>query len=307
MGEVDLWALRNASVLLVGGTGFIGRHILPRLLEAGARVTILALFGPGEYDGPLLKSCRLLRGDITVPENRDAVAGTAWDCVINVGGFINQRQGRDAELEVFAGHLAHVQELVSLLAPSLSRFVHAGSAIEYGNGPAPHREGQRECPQNPYAAAKVACTLYLQMLHRSRDFPAVILRPFLVYGPGQGIDKFIPKAIEDARAGRTIRMTLGEQTRDPVHVFDVAEAFVRACVASDVGGRIINVASGHPVAMKELVRIVIEVVGRGEVDIGALDYRQGEVMRSEADIGLLREMLGLQPDADLRGNLAALL
>lgn len=291
--KLDLSRMKNKKVLLVGGTGFIGRYILARLLELDAEVTVMALFRPGEYEGNLLSKCKVIKGDVTHPANRKIISETNWNIVINVGGFINQRQDAQSDTETFTGHLLHVRKLISILPNTLERFVHAGSAVEYGDNPVPHHEDMRERPLTPYAAAKVAATHYLQMLYRSVGFPAVILRPFFIYGPGQDKEKFIPWAIEKATLGHDVSMTKGEQTRDPVSVMDVAEAFVRSCVEKKAIGEVINVASGFPISIAEIADIISTTINRGNFKIGAQPYRTGEIMRSEADMTKSREILGV--------------
>ncbi|MGV8059916.1 MAG: NAD-dependent epimerase/dehydratase family protein [Smithellaceae bacterium] len=306
MKKLDLSIIKHKKVLLVGGTGFIGRHILARLLELGAEVTVMALFSPGEYEGELLNKCKIIKGDVTQPVNRKVISETNWNIVINVGGFINQRQDAQSDIETFAGHLLHVRELVSILPNNIERFVHAGSAVEYGDNPVPHREDMRERPLTPYAAAKVAATHYLQMLYRSNDFPAVILRPFYIYGPGQDKDKFLPWAIEQANLGRDITMTKGEQTRDPINVTEVAEAFLRASVEKSAIGEVINVASGRPATMADIANLITTTIGKGNVRLGVLPYRRGEIMRSEADIIKCGNILGFFSSISLRNGIREL-
>lgn len=293
-------SFKNKKVLLVGGTGFIGRHILLRLLAYGADVTVLALFLPGEYDGDILNECKILKGDVTQHANRKVISETNWNIVINVGGFINQRYDAKSENEIFTGHLLHVRELVSLLPTTIERFVHAGSAVEYGANLIPHREEFRENPLNPYAAAKVATTHYLQMLYRSKSFPSVILRPFFVFGPGQDKGKFLPWTIEQAMFNSEIKITKGEQTRDPIHVKDVAEAFIRASIEKKALGEVINVASGFPVAILDIINKISNIVGKKcHFLVGALPYRQGEIMKSQADVTKLKNILGIVPTSSI--------
>ena len=307
MKALSLSSIKNKKVLLVGGTGFIGRHILFSLLELGADVTVMALFRPGEYDGDLLNECQILKGDITQTGNRRVISETNWSIVINVGGFINQRHDTQSDVETFTGHLLHVRELVSLLPKTIERFVHAGSAVEYGDNPVPHREDMRERPLNPYAAAKVAATHYLQMLYRSIRFPSVVLRPFFIYGPGQDQGKFLPWAIEQAMLDHEIKMTKGEQTRDPIHVTDVAEAFIRASIEKRAIGEIINVASGFPITMADIANMIFTNVGKGNFKLGVLPYRQGEIMRLEADVTKFRNILGILPTSSINDGIKELM
>ena len=307
MKKFDLSIIKHKKVLLVGGTGFIGQHILARLLTLGADVTVMALFRPGEYEGELLSKCNIIKGDVSQPVNRKVISETNWNIVINVGGFINQGQDAQSDIETFTGHLLHVRELVSILPNTLERFVHAGSAVEYGDNPVPHREDMRERPLTPYAAAKVAATHYLQMLYRSSGFPSVILRPFFIYGPGQDRGKFLPWAIEQAKAGYDIRMTAGEQSRDPIHVKDVADAFVRASVIEAAIGEVINVASGNPITIKDIASKIEKIAGKGHFLIGSLPYREGEIMRSEADVKKLINILGILPSSTIDDGISEIL
>jgi nucleoside-diphosphate-sugar epimerase len=169
--------------------------------------------------------------------------------------------------------------------------------VEYGNNQVPHREDMRECPLTPYAAAKVACTHYLQMQNRSNGFPVVILRPFFIYGPGQDNSKFLPWLVEQARNNNVIEMTRGDQTRDPIYIADVTEAFIRASIAYDVDGEVINVASGEDITIKQIAQTVVDITGRGKLNIGTIPYRAGEQMFSTADINKMRLKLGMLPSA----------
>jgi nucleoside-diphosphate-sugar epimerase len=292
---MELSGIKSMQVLLIGGTGFIGRHILARLMELEAKITILSLYLPGEYNGSLLNECRCLKGDIRDQKNREIISKTDWDIVINVGGFINQKTDQHTDEEVIAGHFTHVRELIALLPKTIQRFVHAGSAAEYGNNPVPHLEDMRECPLTPYAAAKVACTHYLQMQNRSNGFPIVILRPFFVYGPGQDNTKFLPWLIDQASNNNVIEMTKGDQTRDPIYIADVAEAFIRASIAPNIDGEVINVATGENITIKQIAQTVVDIMGRGKLNIGAIPYRDGEQMFSTADINKMRIKLGMLP------------
>jgi len=294
-------------VLLVGGTGFIGRHILRRLLDVGASVGVVCRHVGGLRDIAGLKGCTVIAGELGSTQVRRMVQEGGWDVVINVAGTIDQGRDERSRAGAVEEHLTHLLKLVPLLPGSVRRFVQAGSAMEYGGDPVPHREDMREAPFSGYAVAKVAATHYLQMLHRTAGFPAVVLRLFFVYGPGQDGGKFLPHAIRQLSEGLTLRLTAGEQTRDPVRVEDVAEAFVRAAMTDGIEGEVINVASGAPTTIADIAALVQKILGRGRLERGALPYRPGEVMRSEADISKLQTLLGFLPSTNFEGNIRAML
>ena len=126
-----------------------------------------------------------------------SLRGKVFDYVINLGGYINHANFSNGGSEVYDVHFNGVRNLVDCLNKSnLKGFVQIGSSDEYGNNSAPQLETQREAPISPYSCAKVASTYFLQTLYKTEKFPAVILRPFLVYGPGQGEERFIPQIIK---------------------------------------------------------------------------------------------------------------
>ena len=110
----------------------------------------------------------------------------------------------------------------------VQRLLRAGGLEEYGNGPAPFSEEQRESPISPYSASQVAAAHYWQMLQRHVDVSLVTLRLALVYGPGQSPDFLVPSLIRSCSHRRRLRDDGGEQTRDLLFVDDAADAFVAA-------------------------------------------------------------------------------
>jgi nucleoside-diphosphate-sugar epimerase len=275
--------LKGSKILLIGGTGFIGRYILKRLVSYGARLTVVSLFRDGEYNGPELDSCIKIKGSILDRDVQNRIAEDKYDYVINTGGYINQRIDKETEKEMMLQHFESVRILVDLAGRNLKRFIQTGSAVEYGDNPIPHREDMRERPLNPYAAAKVAATHYLQMLYRCYNFPVVILRPFFVYGRGQDRNKFIPYVIEMAKQDKDIEITSGEQLRDPIYVEDVAEAYIRSMIVDGLEGEVINVGSGRGMKIREIAEIIVSMIGKGRLKIGSLPSRKGDILNSVAD------------------------
>lgn len=279
--DFDYSKVIDKKVLLIGGTGFIGRYILKRLINYGAKVTILALFREGEYNGELLRECNLLKGEVFDSEIQNYIKKNDWDYVINCGGFINQGLDKKTEDEMCRAHFDSVRELVGLVENRIKRFIQTGSAVEYGNNPVPHREDMREMPLNPYAAAKVAATHYLQMKYRTFGFPVVILRPFFVYGEGQDKNKLIPYIIDRAKRGEDIVLHNPDSIRDPIYVEDVAEAYIRALIIEGIEGEIINLGTGKGYTVKEMAEIIIKKIGGGKI---ILNKKQNSFIGIEASI-----------------------
>jgi nucleoside-diphosphate-sugar epimerase len=147
-------------------------------------------------------------------------------------------------------------------------------------------------PLSPYSAAKAAASLWLGMMHRSHGLPAVILRPFLVYGPGQPPERLVPAAILHALQGRDFAMTEGRQSRELTYVDDVVEGFLRAGLRPAARGEAINLASGEERPVRDIVfEIYHRVGGAGRPRPGALPPRPNEMRRYVADTAKAARLL----------------
>ena len=285
----------DKKILVVGGRGFIGSHVTNSLLEAGAFVTTLSISEPKENTIPDNVKC--LTADLRNPESlRNAIGGREFDYVINSAGYIDHALyfsgGRDLVEQHFIGTM---NLLDAIKSPVLKGFVQLGSSDEYGLIEAPQKEASREMPISPYAVAKVATTHLLQMLYRTENVPCAVIRLFLVYGPGQSYERFLPQVIRGCMAGEVIKTTEGMQLRDFCYIEDVVKAILMAMVTKEAHGKVINVASGRSITIRDMIGKVVSIIGRGEVAYGSIPYRIGENMGLYADVGLARKLLGWYP------------
>ena len=184
------------KLLIVGGNGFIGRHVVKKALKEKFNITVLTKNSSKALHE--LDSVSYIYADIADSVSLLAqLKGRTFDYVINLGGYVNHANYSSGGKEVYDVHFNGVRNLVNTLKSSeLKNFIQIGSSDEYGNNPAPQFETQREAPISVYSSAKVASTHFLQTLYKTEKFPSVILRPFLVYGPGQGEERFIPQIIK---------------------------------------------------------------------------------------------------------------
>jgi UDP-glucose 4-epimerase len=157
-----------------------------------------------------------------------------------------------------------------------------------------------------YSLSKAAVTHLLQTLHRTHRCPAVVLRPSLAYGPGQGNDMFLPDLIRTLLAGRRFTMSEGDQTRDYVYIDDLIEAILLASARPAAMGQVINISSGVPVPLKDVARLAARKIGpdaEGLLDLGSKDYRPNEIMEYVASHRLAEELLGWRPHTPLDDGL----
>jgi nucleoside-diphosphate-sugar epimerase len=188
----------------------------------------------------------------------------------------------------------------------LERFIYLGSCEEYGVGDSPYKENQRELPISPYSYSKVASTHLLQTLFRAHDLPCTILRPSLVYGPGQNTDMFLPALIISLLNNKPFPMSGGEQTRDYIYIDDLVDTCISAVTANNIFGEIINIASGCDISIKEIAILTAKKVGYGNenlIKFGDMSYRKNDIMKYNVDTSSAIKLLKFHPKMSLENGI----
>ncbi len=297
-------------ILVTGGAGFIGSHIVRALLAAGESVRVLDDLSTGRADNLAGLSVDFVRGDIrdaaTVAR---AVAGVRAVChhaaMISVPRSVEDPLG---------SHRVNVEGTLTVLEAArqagVKRFVLASSAAIYGDEPSlPKSEQSPQRPQSPYAIHKLIGEQYLRLYHDLYGLDTLSLRYFNVYGPRQDpaspYAAVIPLFIAALRDGR--RPTIfgdGRQTRDFIYVGDVARANVAALQAPAPGGRVINVAGGRRIDLLELLATLGRIFGVDPDPLFAPE-RPGDVRHSVAAVEAAAQVLAFRPAVELPEGLAA--
>jgi len=287
------------KLLVVGGSGFIGQHVVRKCLDFGFLVTVLSKNNC--LPSKRLKGVEYITVDITKKEDLlFKLKDKSFQYVLNLGGYVNHTNYSDGGSEVFGVHFTGTINLVNCInKTNLQSFIQIGSSDEYGNNIAPQNESQREMPISPYSFAKASATHFLQMLHRTEEFPAVILRPFLVYGAGQDDKRFIPQIIQGCINNNKFPVSAGEQLRDFCYIDDVVDVILLALINKNIYGEVINIASGMPVSIKEVVTLIKSLIGSGSPQFGVVPYRNNENMALYADISKAKRVLGWSPKVNL--------
>ena len=287
------------QLLVVGGAGFIGQHVVKKALEQGFNTTVLSKNNCKAIDK--LDGVTYLTADISHKASLlTRLEGKVFDYVINLGGYVDHANYSNGGDKVYDVHFNGVRNLFDCLDKSkIRRFVQIGSSDEYGNNPAPQSETQRESPISPYSCAKVASTYFLQTLYKTEKFPVVILRPFLVYGPGQGMERFIPQVIKGCIKGEKFPISEGKQLRDFCFIGDFVRSIFYSIDNTKAFGEVINIASGEPISIKDVVIKIQNIVAAGKRQFEKVAYRSGENMELYADITKANKLLNWQPEVSL--------
>ena len=294
---------KSGRLLIVGGTGFIGRNVAREAINRRFQVSIIS-----KNNCPKLKKIKgveYIVVDITKKnELLLKLKGKLFDYVLNLGGYVDHTNYSSGGSGVYDTHFNGVRNLIDCLNKvGLKGFLQIGSSDEYGNNTAPQNECQRELPISPYSLAKVSATHFFQMLYRTEKFPVIILRPFLVYGAYQDGSRFIPQIIQGCLDNKVFSVSEGKQLRDFCFINDIVEAIFISLNCRKAFGEIINIASGIPVDIRSVVEEIQGIVGLGKPKFGSVPYRDGENMELYADISKAKNILNWAPKIGLNEGL----
>jgi nucleoside-diphosphate-sugar epimerase len=297
-------------ILVTGGAGFIGSHLVEALVKRGHRVRVLDNFFSGRRENlrPVRGDVEILRGDCANPTAaRRAVKGI--DAVFHEGAVPSvARSVKDPALSHKANATATLTMLVAARDAGVGRFVYAGSSSVYGNTPTlPKHERMTPMPLSPYAVGKLVGEHYLRVFAHLYGLQTLTIRYFNVFGPRQdpsspysGVISLFTTAL---LAGKPpVIYGDGFQSRDFTYVANVVDANLRALRAKGLRGQSVNVAMGRRVTLRQLLAAVAKETGtRPDARYGP--PRPGDVRHSLADIRVARKLLGYRPSVDFETGL----
>jgi nucleoside-diphosphate-sugar epimerase len=290
--------LNTPHLLVIGGTGFIGHHLLRTAQQKGWQMTSVSLNPPSKER--FVDSVRYLHFDLADRNYVKKYFDEDFDYVVNLGGYIDHKKFQEGGRELIDSHFTGLLNLIEWLPRNrLKSFVQFGSSDEYGDAIAPQTESVRESPISPYSLGKVAATHFLQMLHKTEQFPSVVLRLFLTYGPGQDEQRFIPQIIKGCLQDADFPVSAGEQLRDFCYVEDVVEAIIVSLEVKMAHGKVLNIASGDPVSIRNMIEKIRNIIKQGYPKLGKIPYRDGENMELYADVKQAEECIGWKAETTL--------
>jgi UDP-glucose 4-epimerase len=228
------------------------------------------------------------------------------DIVFHQAGLVSVTESTERPVASQSANVGGTVQVLDSARRTDTSVVVASSAAVYGSPESvPVTEDAEHAPTSPYGIDKLAVDHYTRLFADLYDLPAVALRYFNVYGPGQpdsGYSGVVSTVLSQARAEETLTVHGdGTQTRDFVHVDDVVRANLLAA-ESDAAGRAFNVGTGTETSINELARAVVDVLDT-DSDIAHVDGRPGDIDRSVADITAARSALGYEPTIPLADGL----
>lgn len=290
--------MNNVKFAVTGGTGFVGSHFLNELLVHGHDV--LALRKPNSSPRVALSAEPVWIEGGFEAFDEESLAGV--DCLVHLAahGVDPTQANWDETFRV------NVTESLLLwsraVRAGVTNLVLLGSSFEFGSvgeqcefipDDAPLR------PTSPYAASKAAATMAAAAFATAHKIKVYVLRPFQIYGPGEGANRLYPQILAAASEGRDLKLTPGDQVRDFMDVREVSKmihgySLLLMGLAERPHFRTINVGTGQPITLRQFTeRVWRDHHGTGQLEFGALPYRAGEVMRYVPSIDLELQMAAM--------------
>jgi nucleoside-diphosphate-sugar epimerase len=288
------------QALITGGAGFIGSNLADELIAQGARVRIVDNFLTG-----FRENLEEIRGDFDFVEADVNDTGKVDAALENIDVVFHQAalpsvpRSIDDPKET---HQACVNGTFNLLMSArergVKRFIYAASSSAYGDQEVlPKTETMAPDPLSPYAAAKLMGEYYCRVFSNVYGMECISLRYFNVFGPRQNpssqysgvISRFIDAIM---RGSTPVIFGDGEQTRDFTYIANVVNANINAASATGGFGRVMNAANGERVSLNELLSVLKKITGKDDVEPEYKPARAGDVIHSQADNGLAKELIG---------------
>ena len=311
-------AHKYEKILVTGGAGFIGSHIVDELTEEGFDVTVIDNLDTGRLENVAhhqnKKDFHFIRGDI---RNFHLLKETMKD----IDAVFHEAALASVTLSVKNPILTNdinVGGTLNLLKAccdlGVKRFVFASSAAIYGEGKSPlKKEDDTLNPTSPYGVSKLAAEKYVRVFYKAYSLETVCLRYFNVYGPKQNVDihgsyggaisifiNRILKGLPPKIYGD------GEQTRDFVYVKDVVEANMLALNRKNATGEVFNIATGKNISINQVANTLRDVMNRTDLKNIHVNPRPTDIRHGYADISKAQKTLGYNPKFSIKEGLTAL-
>jgi UDP-glucose 4-epimerase len=289
------------KILVTGASGFIGKSLVDSLKKKGYRVISLIRKPSFNDQGSIVV-------DLCDREKVNSILQELQpEFIFHLASEKNRTQINS--IENLFKDFENSKNLIeaSLKNIKLKKFVFLGSVEEYGSGNPPFSEFNKESPISAYSYSKTATVHLLTYLYITFGFPMVVLRPSLVYGPGQGREMFLPDLILTLLQNQKFQMSPGGQTRDFLYVDDLIEAMLLVLSEDKSIGKIINLGLSLSYKIKDIALIIAELIGKNSkenIHFGSLPYRKNEIMDYQVDTNLAFKILNWKPTREIKEGLA---
>ena len=298
--------LKNKKILITGADGFIGSHLVEKLVNEGCSVRAMVMYNSfntwgwlDSLDDSILKNIEIYPGDMRDTKSVD-LACKNIDYVFHLASLIaipHSYNSPYAYLETNA--LGALNILESSLNNNIERLIHTSTSEVYGEyDSVPISESNTNIARSPYAATKIAADQLAYSYYSTFGLPVSIIRPFNTYGPRQSNRAIIPTIITQILNDKLISLGSLYPTRDFTYVEDTVNGFLEIAKNKKSIGEIINIGSGYEISIKDLVGLIQSLMNTSlkiKLDQKRKRPEKGEVFRLKANVKKAKNIINWEP------------
>ena len=290
--------MAKKNILIIGGTGFIGRHLVKKLVNRNFYKIHCVSRTVAKKK---IKNVKYIQLNKKKKLDYKKISKFSYTYVVNVAGYINHKNSGEE-------HIVGLKNLINFFRNrAVKRFVQIGSSTEYGFQKAPQKEFtyHKEDLKSQYAINKFLATKASLKAWSEKKFPIVIARPFIVYGPGQKLDRLIPSAINAFLKNKNLDCSSGMQVRDFVYIDDVLGLLIKMIFSKEkINGKIFNIGSGKPTTVKKIINEISTQCKGGVPIFNKLSIRKDEPKKLYADLTNSKIFFGWKPKINIKDGIA---
>ena len=279
----------NKKILVVGGTGFIGYHLIKFLKNKNFAITSVSTNKPKKIRK--LNGVNYLHFDIS-NYKKFKILDEKFDYVVNFGGYVDHSNKK----LTYKSHFIGCKNLAKFFEKKkITSFIQIGSSLEYGKLKSPQSEKKGFKPNSIYAKSKFLATQFLLRKYKQKKFPVIILRGYQIYGPKQDANRLISTVIINCIKNKEFNCSSGEQFRDFLHVDDFINAIYKSLDNKKAIGKIINIGYGKSIKVKKVILIINKFLKKGFPKFNKIKLRKDEMMILYPSIKRASEILNWKP------------
>jgi len=298
---------KNKNVLITGANGFIGSHIVQRMVSEGARVSIIVRENSDLWRiDEQLDDINVVKGDLKNDELvLKSVLADKPEYVFHMAAYgVDFRQQNYAEA-VKSNILGTINLLDAIRsAGGCNKMLYVGTSMQYGNKEGIIDEEMKLSPANIYGSTKAAATLIAHQIAAENDIPIITLIPFGVFGESEGSHKFFPHIILSILNNKDIDLTRCEQFRDYCYIENIVDGFLMAALDKKFNNEMFNIGSGKINQLKYYVDLIFQYMETDcKPNYGVFEYRKNDLWCPQPDVSKIMNGLSWQPQISLEDGL----
>ena len=287
----------KTKILVTGGTGFIGYHLVKKCIKIGWQVTSISKKHPTKKK--FVKGVNYKFIDLKKTKEVNLI-NKNYDYVVNLSGYINN----NIKKKYTNDHYLILKNLVNHFKNTkIKSFLQIGTSAEYGGKNSPQIETAKCKPKSSYGRDKLNCTNYLIKAYKLFGFPSTIFRVYQAYGPMQDTNRLIPIVAKACFFNKKFDCSEGSQIRDFIYIDDIILSIIKALKIKNTNGQIFNIGSGKKVSIKFIINFIKNFYKKGFPIYGKIRLRKDESKVIYPNIDKSYNFFNLRPKKSLRINL----